>query len=146
MGTPLTVRSKKYFGIAAHHRAEADVAGMFRKEAIAVEFRFTLVPFLRAASHREIYILVWKSGRDQPQIDYDEKSPYKSRHDYLLRSTLSGGSSAESLLNSFWRDCSRYLLRISLSDETTADSLLRSSLSRGPSLQMTIISAPTNSV
>jgi hypothetical protein len=58
MSTPLTVQSKKNFGIAVRYRTEADVAGIFRKEAIAVEIRFTLVPFLKTASHREIYILV----------------------------------------------------------------------------------------
>jgi hypothetical protein len=47
MGTPLTVQSKKCFGIVVHHRTEADVAGIFQKEAIAVEFRFTLGPFLK---------------------------------------------------------------------------------------------------
>jgi hypothetical protein len=55
---PLTVQSKKYFGIAVYHRTESDVAGKFRKEAIAVEFRFTVGPFLKTASRREIFILV----------------------------------------------------------------------------------------
>jgi hypothetical protein len=58
MSTPLTVQSKNYFGIAVHSRTEADVASIFWKGAIAVEFRFTLGPFLKTASRREIYILV----------------------------------------------------------------------------------------
>jgi hypothetical protein len=57
MSTPLTVESKTNFGIAVPHRTEADVAGIFQKEAIAVEFRFTLGPFLKTASRRETYIL-----------------------------------------------------------------------------------------
>jgi hypothetical protein len=42
---PLIVQSKKYFGIAILHHDELDVAGIFWKKAIAVEFRFTLGTF-----------------------------------------------------------------------------------------------------
>ncbi len=58
MSTPLIVQSKKYFGRAVNHRTESDVACIFRNEAIAVEFRFTLGPFLKTAFRREISILV----------------------------------------------------------------------------------------
>jgi hypothetical protein len=58
MSTPPTVKSKKDFGIAVHTGTEANVASIFWKEAIAVEFRFTVGPFLKTASRREIYILV----------------------------------------------------------------------------------------
>jgi hypothetical protein len=85
--------------VTFHHHTESDCSQYIPVEGDCRRLQIHFRPLLEDDV---------SSGRDQPQIDYDE-APYHTTSDYLLRSTLSGETSAESLL------------RYTLSGETAAD-------------------------